>query len=314
LTISGLSVLVLLPSRTNSISLPPEDEAVPSEPFYKLNILEIFLYFISSIYILRFIISIFYLANRFQYFQYPDILYVISWFIFAFYLLKIFQDSGLKLNLVIGNNNKISLKIILVLLVIELAFSIGINEITLYNLSFIFPNYVEYYLNDYRLTTIPFVVLAILLAPLIEEFFVRGIRLQKFALKWGIKKAIIVSSFIFAIYHFRHDIISLFVTGLLLSILYFKTRSLLAQILLHFLYNTVATILIIINYFSQSPTERGQFISVQYYQNWMQPLLGQYALLIALSLPVLIYFIYKNFPRNDVIIPYYANEDEISPS
>jgi hypothetical protein len=52
-------------------------------------------------------------------------------------------------------------------------------------------------------------------------------------------------------------------------------------------------------------------MSVNDYQALIQPLLGQRVFLIAISVPFLIYFVYKNFPKNDAIIPYYANEARI---
>ena len=147
-----------------------------------------------------------------------------------------------------------------------------------------------------------------LLAPVTEEFLFRGIILQKWAIKWGVKAGILTSSFLFAIVHFRFDIIELSLIGIILSILYLKTRNLLAPIFCHFFYNTFWMIFTTINYFSKSEIERIAFISLQEYQNSVQPLLGQLVFLISISAPFLIYFVYKNFPKNDAIIPYYANE------
>jgi uncharacterized protein len=90
--------------------------------------------------------------------------------------------------------------------------------------------------------------------------------------------------------------------------LYFKTRCLITSILFHFFYNTIVTTLNIIDYFNTSAIERNAFVSVKDYQTSIQPLLSQRVLMIAISTPFLIYFIYKNFPKNDAIIPYYANE------
>jgi hypothetical protein len=82
--------------------------------------------------------------------------------------------------------------------------------------------------------------------------------------------------------------------------------------LLHFFYNTIAIILKIIHYFTTSAIERSAFVSVKEYQTSIQPLLSQRVFLLAISIPFLLYFIYKNFPKNDAIIPYYTNEAQTS--
>ncbi|NEP28927.1 CPBP family intramembrane glutamic endopeptidase, partial [Moorena sp. SIO3I6] len=57
----------------------------------------------------------------------------------------------------------------------------------------------------------------IVFAPLLEELICRGIILQKWAMKWGIKSGIVTSSLLFAIFHLRFDIVGLFIAGTILS-------------------------------------------------------------------------------------------------
>ncbi|NES70020.1 MAG: CPBP family intramembrane metalloprotease, partial [Okeania sp. SIO2D1] len=106
---------------------------------------------------------------------------------------------------------------------------------------------------------------------------------------------------------FRYDIIPLFVSGLIYSILYFKNHNLTSPIISHFFYNTLVAIFNGIDFFLTPETERNMFISVETYQNYIQSLLSQRIFLIFVSAPFVIYFIYKNFPKNNSIIPYYAN-------
>jgi membrane protease YdiL (CAAX protease family) len=124
-----------------------------------------------------------------------------------------------------GYKNYINFKLIIIIFAIQFAFQRGFNTVTLYKLSFILPNYLESYINEKPVTNILEMILwsfsVMLLAPLIEEFFFRGIVLQKWAIKWGVKAGILTSSLLFAIFHFRFDIIPLFLTGIILSILYF---------------------------------------------------------------------------------------------
>ncbi|MEH2183613.1 CPBP family intramembrane glutamic endopeptidase [Nostoc sp.] len=200
---------------------------------------------------------------------------------------------------------------VIVLIAIEFTFIRGFSTLILYNLSFVLPKYVESHINEKYFTNILEMIIwsfsAMLLAPIIEELFFWGIILQKWALKWGVRAGILTSSLLFAILHFRFDIIPLFITGILLSILYFKTRCLITSMLFHFFYNTIVTTLNIIDYFNTSAIDRNAFVSVKDYQTSIQPLLSQRVFLLAISTPFLIYFIYKNFPENDVIIPYFAN-------
>ncbi|NER08600.1 MAG: CPBP family intramembrane metalloprotease [Okeania sp. SIO3C4] len=135
--------------------------------------------------------------------------------------------------------------------------------------------------------------------------------MQKWVLKWGVKTGIIASSLLFALIHFRYDIIPLFVLGLILSILYFKNHNLISPIIFHSFYNTLVAIVSAINFFLKPETERNMFMSVETYQNHLQSLLSQRFFLIFVSASFVIYFIYKNFPKNNAIIPYHANSAKI---
>ena len=311
----GLSILLLIPSKINGISL--QNESLTNEPFDKINIPELFLYLIIGLQApLLPILGIFCLLNNLDFFatlEKPPILFGIVTSVFGgLILLKKSQKAGLIFDKIMGYKNHINLKLLAIVFPITFAFIYGSNDLTLYHLSFILPKYVEEHLNEKVYTNISEMILwsfsVMLLAPLIEEFFFRGIILQKWAIKWGVKAGILTSSLLFTIIHFRFDIISLFLAGIILSILYFKTRCLITSMLFHFFYNATYTILSIIDYFSTSKIERGAFVSIKDYQASIQPLLSQRVFLIAISLPFLIYFIYNNFPKNDAIIPYYIND------
>ena len=81
-------------------------------------------------------------------------------------------------------------------------------------------------------------IFSVVISPIIEEIFFRkqifGILLKKYSPA----VAIVLSSALFACAHFRiYDIGALFVSGLLYSFVYYKTKSLEASILLHSLNN-----------------------------------------------------------------------------
>ncbi|WP_445630795.1 lysostaphin resistance A-like protein [Nostoc sp. DSM 114167] len=321
LSLLGLSILLLIPSRENIASF--QDEILTDEPWDKINIPELFLSWLIALPVLFWsILGLFYSFNNLNFTDIIKNLTILNLLTIAyslfwiFILLKTLQKAGLKFNKIIGYKNYVNLKLVTVIIAIEFAFAKGFNTLILYNLSFVFPKYVESYINEKDFTNILEMILwsfsVMLLAPIIEEFFFRGIILQKWAVKWGVRAGILTSSLLFAILHFRFDIIPLFIMGTLSSILYFKTRCLITSMLFHFFHNTLVTILNVVDYFNTPAIERSAFISVKEYQAYIQPLLNQRVFLLTISIPFLLYFIYKNFPKNDAIIPYYANEAKTS--
>lgn len=83
-------------------------------------------------------------------------------------------------------------------------------------------------------------------APIIEEVIFRGI-IQKGMINNGVKprNAILVSALIFGIVHFNPwQFIGAFLLGIVLGVVYFKTKSLLMSIFLHFFNNTIAAIML----------------------------------------------------------------------
>ncbi len=81
---------------------------------------------------------------------------------------------------------------------------------------------------------------AVILAPVIEEYIFRGILLSSWTVKWGATRAIIISSFIFAIFHI--DPAGAFIAGVALCLIYFYSGSLLLVILIHMINNGLAVL------------------------------------------------------------------------
>lgn len=86
-----------------------------------------------------------------------------------------------------------------------------------------------------------FVVISVL-APVIEEVVFRGILVERFGLKYGYSRAVIISSLIFGILH--ADIIGAFIFGVILCVIYLQTKSLMMPVLIHALNNGSATLVI----------------------------------------------------------------------
>lgn len=138
------------------------------------------------------------------------------------------------------------------------------------------------------------------IAPITEEFLFRGIILQRWATKWGIRSALIASSIVFGILHANFVGLSIF--GLVMGLLYLKTRSLAVPIACHALNNAIAAASMFAPETEESATVTD---SAWLQQNWWVGLV-----LIAISAPFLVRFIWKNYPRRDAELPYFGNRSQ----
>lgn len=140
-----------------------------------------------------------------------------------------------------------SWKLILIATAMGIVFSYGMSMIQFYILAHLIPGFlVELLTEGDMIDTTTFsnilgVVSACIFAPVMEEVIFRGFFLNRMAYKWGIKPAIIVSSLIFGFGHI--DVVGAFLFGLIMCLLYIKTRSLWTPIIVHALNNTIVTII-----------------------------------------------------------------------
>lgn len=78
--------------------------------------------------------------------------------------------------------------------------------------------------------------------PLVEEIIFRGIMIERLGTKYGYKVAVLLSSFIFGVLHL--DVMGAFIFGVVLSVIYLRTRSLLLPFLIHAANNGAVVLLI----------------------------------------------------------------------
>jgi hypothetical protein len=122
--------------------------------------------------------------------------------------------------------------------------------------------------------------------------------LQRWTVKWGVTPALLISSLLFGILH--TNVIGLFVFGLMMALLYIKTRTLIVPIACHFLNNLTAVGL---EFVSQgSGTTETANILEQLRSDWWVGIVY-----MVLSAPWLITFIYKNWPKQPLGVPYFTN-------
>lgn len=84
---------------------------------------------------------------------------------------------------------------------------------------------------------------SIIFAPLIEELVFRGVLFNRLKVRVGIIPAMLISSFLFGIGHDFGGMVSAFLFGLCMCILFLKTDNILVPMSVHFINNVVATFL-----------------------------------------------------------------------
>jgi membrane protease YdiL (CAAX protease family) len=185
------------------------------------------------------------------------------------------------------------------------AFSLGSTMMVGYLLARFFPQIAQNLFSPTQINTVMTlgekliqVFFGVLAAPIIEETFFRGMLLERFSLKWKISTAIIVSAIFFAIPHLP-NVFGAFIFGMAMSLLYFKTKTLIAPMISHFINNliTIAGPLFI---FAASATSEGELVEE------LKSGLPFAIVLVVISLPYLVYFFIKNWPRKDTKTPYNA--------
>lgn len=131
--------------------------------------------------------------------------------------------------------------------------AIGFSYLLFYPLSLVAPDFVQSWLLDtpyllywddeglYLLGNLAGIIMAIVFAPILEEFIFRGYLLNRWTLRLGTLPAMLLSSGLFAILH--PDVLGAFVFAIIMSLLYMKTRSLIAPIIVHAANNILAVTL-----------------------------------------------------------------------
>lgn len=131
----------------------------------------------------------------------------------------------------------------------QLLFSASSFMLLLTLVALVFPEGAQRLLERPEMTRIappdtpqPVVALMIVVvAPVAEELLFRGLLLHTLASRWGFRRAAFATAGIFAVLH--ANLIGIFVFGLVLTVLYTTTRSLLAPMLCHALNNLIPFLL-----------------------------------------------------------------------
>ena len=316
LNIFGLSILFLL--RNKNLA---RNSDTNREPLDNFSIAAIFYSYLSVplvvISLISIPITIYTKENFIELYEnnqnFNELINIIISIFIANYFFQELNRAKLRKRIIFGSLKELNWKLPIGLAIVQYFFNRGINPITLYILSFIAPTYVENQVNQEYATTvlgwISFFFFALIYAPIMEELFFRGIIFQKVAIKKNMFKGLLISAVLFAVMHLRFDIIPLCLFGIVTAILYFKTKQLASPIIYHFTYNLIVVSKRTYYHFFVNPTFPTQTTILELQQHIVDNL-DTCAFFLAITVPYLTYFIYKNFPRDRDInkLPYFVNQ------
>ncbi|MGD1907198.1 MAG: lysostaphin resistance A-like protein [Leptolyngbyaceae cyanobacterium] len=187
-------------------------------------------------------------------------------------------------------------------------FSLGAFQVSYGALSWVAPDLVESTLNQSLflggegtafplLYNVLMVILLVVAAPTLEEFIFRGVLLHRWATRWGLPSAVVGTSLIFGIFHANWVGLSMF--GLVMALLYLRSRSLGLVMGVHALNNGIAAGLEVA--YSWVP-DQGPVSLADFQSGWWIGLL-----MMGVSAPFLWLFIRRNWQFTQQPLPYSVN-------
>jgi membrane protease YdiL (CAAX protease family) len=189
-----------------------------------------------------------------------------------------------------------------------LLFSIPSSSLIGAFLSYVWPNPPEMEILSYDpqqsiFNRSIFILWACVVAPIFEEMLFRGTLLSRWSAKWGMRKAVLISALAFSILHF--DKLGAFLFALCMSILYLRTQTLLVPIAAHAFYNAIAIAITIVaahNVRASANNTIDHFLSIV----WVK------GACLAMTLPMIVSYLYHNWPKKDALSPYMLRMKEES--
>ena len=146
------------------------------------------------------------------------------------------------------------------------------------------------------LHTIFVVLLLVLIAPVFEEIVFRGIFMTRWVVKWGYKRGIILSSILFGVLH--PGVMGPSVMGIILCLLYIRTKSLWVSVLFHMINNSIVVLLVLIT------NDQGSINSEEFDSSAnILPIL----ILFIVTTSIIAFILYNLRPLKSDIIPYEHN-------
>jgi len=180
--------------------------------------------------------------------------------------------------------------IVVGMFVVQLLFSVGTVIITQMLVPWLSAGQEELGQGNLALALIALV----LLPPFVEEVLFRFVLLERFSVKWRVRVAIVLTAVAFGILH--ADPLGAGAFGVTTALLYLRTRSLWPGILIHGANNLLAVLVTRVAADSPEATES------------TAALLTTAAVLLALSVPFLVWFVMSHWPARNALTPYQEHE------
>lgn len=225
-------------------------------------------------------------------------------------ILAVGRDRGLSIGYLFGRRSpRFSLPYAGLLVASLLVFSLGSFSVVFYFLSLGFPDYAAQTLETNQMlgggdSRYPqlydglMLLVLLVLAPFAEELVFRGILLQRWAMKWGLRWGVIASSMLFGLLHINNPV-GLTLFGLVMGLLYVRTHSLWVPIACHGLNNLAAVGL---DWVSRQAGGEQTYTLADMQESWWVGLV-----LIGVSAPFLMRFVWLSWPKRQDEIPYLVN-------
>lgn len=195
------------------------------------------------------------------------------------------------------------------ILPVAMVFSLGSAVVIEYVVSLFAPEHIEWLMNiktpdaeSGLLYMAIWCLVIVVVAPTVEETVFRSMLINRWGTKWSLSTAVIASSIFFGVIHLTFWV-GPAMLGLVLAVMYIRSRTLIVPIAVHAANNFLAVALGLLG---ESETEDYAFEGVM-----AEPLTG--AALMAVTLPILIWYLRRNWPARDAAVPYMAAGAE-SPS
>ena len=221
----------------------------------------------------------------------------------AGWLLWVCRRGGVDIRRLVGSVPEAhSWGMTLLLLAATMAFSLGSWFVFAYGLSVASPGVLEFLVEALATPLAPSLlyqlampILVVVAAPLLEEVAFRGVLLNRWSHKWGVGRAVIATSFVFGFLHANP--VGITAVGIVAALLYLRTRTLIVPIVFHAANNLLATI-------GGYVFETGEALDVAAEMQEIQQsgLIG--IGLVAVTLPVLIWYMRRHWPGREAELPY----------
>ena len=191
----------------------------------------------------------------------------------------------------------------LAVLPVAMVFSLGSAVVIEYIVSLFAPGHIEWLMGSKMIPdaesglfyTAIWCLAIVVIAPTVEETLFRSMLINRWGTRWRLSTAVIASSLLFGVVHLTFWV-GPAMLGLVLGVMYVQSRTLVVPVVVHAANNLIAVTL---GLWGEGGTETEEYA---FEGALSEPLTG--VALMAVTLPILIWYLRRNWPARDEAIPY----------